>query len=60
MNMFQNIEFLIEINLVFAVVGNFSQIFRLRATMTINRITKKIKMPPKMILFLKIVFLVIF
>ena len=57
MNMFQNIEFLMDTNLFFAVAGNFSQILRLNTTIKISIVTKKIRIPPTMILFLKIVFL---
>ena len=60
MNMFQKIECLMDTSFVFPIAGNFSQILRRKTTIKIKRITRKIMMPPTMILFLRIVFWVIF
>ena len=54
--MFQKIECLMDTSFFFAIAGNFSQILRRKTTIKIKRITRNIKMPPTMILFLRIVF----
>ena len=54
--MFQKIKFFVDTSLVFADAGNFSQILRLKTIIKIKRITRKTRMPPTMILFLRIFF----